>query len=658
MTKEPAAQVAHRYRLRVAAIILFCVTALAGAQCDLASDPITLSITGFGTAHFQEFVTVEAGSRAVLSGDVCIVGEGGAWTIIAEQATISGLRQGEQLRASIREPTLLLDGWRVTAIELEGDGEGLELSQVTFVGRGVMGSAGLLALDTQGGDPVASDVKVLGESFRLEARQARLTGNVVDLQTVVITTCTCPGEPFYTVSGGAGQLDLERRSLAVDDGRLEVAGAKLQLAERVELSGDALQNFSPPVTLEYRPGTTGTGLGVVVPDLELDEGLSLEMGILGLDSQNPLQGFALLRYREENISFTVGRARGGPRADFEIVEPLTPSLDASFAIHNRHEAASDYLHEGLLQLEATPPALELGAGWSLQWNARAFGAVSSQELAGAPAGKPVVSPRLGVAGGARLQLTPTAGSTLALALEGQATGYPALSASQYGVAVRPSWQYRRAPWTVDVAWNRLWTDSGSPFSTKLDRLTPSNRVSTRLAAAGALGGGANGSAQLDVAYDLRRWGGGNPGGLESLGARFGLGYTLGAWKLDLSTRVELAGLLDPDPAGKREGYFQTSVKGIQGEWEVGTRVRYELRPGDEGLSLLEASLALPLAFESGTLTPFLALDFVPLLQRSELPRVSGHGLDLAWASCCGIVRLGYRQHDGTFATSFGLALEH
>ena len=652
MTKTCAPDHSRRYRRGVGAIILFCVSALASAQCDLASDPVTLSIAGFGTAHFQEFETDPTGTGAELIGSVCIVGEDGAWTITAERAIISGLRDGGELKAEIDDATLIFDGWRVEAEELESNGEVLELSDVTFTGRGVAGSAGILAIEAEEGLPRAVDVRVLGENFRLQASEASLRGEIVALEGVVVTTCTCPGEPFYTVSGGSAQLDLTEQRIALMDGELRVAGLSVPLAERVELSSEDFDDISPPVTLEYKPNG-GTGLGVVVPQLELEEGFSLETGLLGLDPFNPLVAFALMHYRDEGVSFSVGRARGGPRADFEVVEQVSPALEAVFAIHNRHYADADFLHEGLFALRTTPEPIAFGAGQKLEWTARAFSAASAQTLSGTP----VVSPRLGVAAGVRMETRVGDGGALALALEGESTSYPAVGASQYGLTLRPSWSFRRAPWTVSIDWHRRWTDSGSPFSTELDKLTPISLASARVVAAGQLGGGADGRAQLDLGYDLRRLDE-DPGGLERLGAGFGLNYPVGRWSVTVESQLELAGVLDPDPGGDRAGYFQVGVAGSRGEWEAGTRLRYGLRPGERGLSLLETSFAVPLEFEHSTITPFLALDFVPLLEHSEMPRVSGHGINITWASCCGTVRMGYRQQEGVFSTSFGLALEH
>ncbi|HEX7003134.1 MAG TPA: hypothetical protein VF168_03000 [Trueperaceae bacterium] len=653
MTKRCLDDASRRYRQVVGALLLFCVTALASAQCDLSNDPVTLSIAGFGTAHFQQFETDPAGTAAELSGSVCIVGEGGRWTITADRATLAGLRSDDELRAEIADATLLFDGWRVEAELLESDGEVLELTDVTFSGSGVMGSAGVLAIEAAAGTPRAVDVRVLGDSFRLAAEEALLTGDLVSLRGVTVTTCTCPGEPFYTVSGGSASLDLQAQVIAIEDGELELAGISVPLAERVELSSDEIDELSPPVTLEYKPNQ-GTGLGVVIPELELEEGFSLEMGILGLDPFTPLLAYALMHYREEGASFSVGRARSGPQADFELVREISPAVEAVFSVRNRHYPESDFLHEGVVSLRAAPGPFVFGSGQQLDWHGAAFSAASSQTISG----RSVLSPRLGVRGGVRAQTSLDGAGTLALALEGESTTYPALGTSQYGVSLRPSWSYSRSPFTVSVSWNRLWTDSGSPFSAKLDRLTPSSRLDAAIVVAGRLAGGADGRFDIDFTYDLLRSAESDPGGLEVLGAGFGVSYPAGLWSITFESRIELAGLLDPDPGGDRDGYFAASARAVQGEWEAGSRFRYDLRPDERGLGLLEVSAAVPIEFDNSTITPFLALDFVPLIEHSELPRVSGHGINITWASCCGTVRLGYRQQEGVFSTSFGLALEH
>lgn len=250
------------------------------------------------------------------------------------------------------------------------------------------------------------------------------------------------------------------------------------------------------------------------------------------------------------------------------------------------------------------------------------------------------------------------GGTATIALEGRYTEYPAFAVGQYGVSLKTGWRYRREGWSLELDHDRLWTDSGSPFSTKLDRLTPQNKLSLGAAVAGPLSGDLEGSARLALGYDLLMLGSAVPNGLERLGASFGLEYPAGEWALAFRGQLELAGLLDPDPAAKRLAHVLVIMSAERGEWEVGTQARYDLRPGRQGLSLLEASAAVPFGFDSGTLTPFLAVDFAPLLLEQEVPRVSGHGALITWRSCCGTLKVGYRQQGDSFATTFGFALEY
>jgi hypothetical protein len=642
-------------RGRLAGLLLLALAApIAWGQCDLSQEPVRLTVNGLGTAYFQDFETAPDGASVELSGGVCIVGEGTGWTLVAESALLSGLRPGEQPRVEVDGPVLTYQGWRIVAEMLRSDATELALEEASFSGKGVLGSARTLLVDLRGGGTSAREVRVLGESFRLEAEAAELLGDAVDMKVVTITTCTCPGRPFYVVSGNEARLELGTQRLDVEGGELHVAGLRLQLAERFQLSAAVFEELALPVTLEYRPGSNGTGLGLVVPDLELDEGLSLEMGVLGLDGANPLQAFALANYRSGKVSFSAGRARGGPRADFSYVEPLAPGLEASLAIRNRHEAQSDFLHEGVLELRAAPAPLALRGDAELSLNGSLFAAGSAQELSGGT----VVSPRLGTAAGAQVALPTGPGATLTVGLEGRLTDYPAFDASQYGVSLRTGWRYRRGPWSLDLRHQRMWTDSGSPFSTKLDRLVPANELAAQAAVTGPLAAGFSGRARLDFDYDLLLLGGNEPEGFERLGATVGVDYPVGGWTLGLEGNLELAGLLDPDPGGDRKAHVQTTFSAEREEWELGAKVRWGLRPGREGLSLLETRLAVPLGFDQGKLTPYLALDFAPLLTGGDSLRLSGHGVELTWRSCCGTLKLGYRQQDSAFSTTIGLALEH
>lgn len=640
--------------LRLSMVLLLLLAwPLAAAQCELPTDGISLAIEDFGNAYFREFEADPASGRAELLGGVCIVAEDAGWTLVAERVHLSGFREGERLDARADNATVLLNGWRVMAERLLSDGEVLDLVNVAFTGEGVTGSASRLTVDVDEGKPTARGVRLLGKGFRVEAALAELGGTTLDLSTVVLTTCTCPGDPSYTVSGRSARLDLKDRRVTVNEGHLDLGAVRVPLGDRVELSSAALARLKSPVALEYQPAST-TGLGVVFPGLELDEGLSLEMGLLGLDAANPLQGFALVHYRAEELNFSVGRARGGPRADFRMIEPLNESFTAGFAIRNRHEESSDYLHEGLLELRASPPSVSFERGGRVDWHARVFAAASSQKVPAVT----VMSPRLGASAGMRLEAHPASGATFTLGIDGRYTSYPAYGRGQYGVTLRPGWHYRLAPWTFTVDYRRRWTDSGSPFTASLDRISPVNTLGAKLAIAGPLGGGADGAARVDFGYDFLRLGTGPPGGLDELGAGFGLSYPVVDWTVAVQTRLELAGLLDPAGKGERKAHFQAGVTGTRGEWEAGTRLRYDLRPGEKGLALLETSLAVPLQLTDLIVTPFLALDFVPTLQNGELPGVSGHGLSLTWASCCGTVRVGYRQKQGSFSTNFGLALEN
>jgi hypothetical protein len=651
----PGARRPARPARLIAGLLLLALAApVAWGQCDLSQEPVRLTVNGLGTAYFQDFETTPDGTAVELSGGVCIVGEGTRWTLVAETATLSGLQSGDEPRAEVERPVLTYQGWRIVAEVLRSDATELALEEATFSGRGVMGSARTLLVDLRGGGTSAQEVRVLGESFRLEAEAAELLNDAVDMRLVTITTCTCPGTPFYLVSGSEARLELGSQRLEVEGGELRLAGLRLPLAERFQLSAAIFEELALPVTLEYRPGSSGTGLGLVVPDLELEEGLSLEMGLLGLDGGKPLQAFALANYRRGNVSFSAGRARGGPRADFSYVEPLAPGLEASFAIRNRHEVQSDFLHEGVLELLAAPAPLKLPGDSSLSLKGSLFAAGSAQELPGGT----VVSPRLGTLAGAQVAVPTGPGATLTVGVEGRLTDYPAVAASQYGVSLRTGWRYRRGPWTLDLRHQRMWTDSGSPFSTKLDRLVPANELVAQAALAGPLGGGFNGRARLDFDYDLLLLGGDEPEGIERLGATVAVGYPVGGWSFGLEGNLELAGLLDPDPAGERKAHVQTTFTAEREEWELGAKVRWGLRPGSEGLSLLETRLAVPLGYDQGTLTPYLALDFAPLLTGGDSLRLSGHGVALTWRSCCGTLKLGYRQQDSTFSTTIGLALEH
>ena len=622
-------------------------------SCEMGAAPTALTIEGLGRAYFEDFESDTGAGTALLFGNVCIEAQDGSWLVRAEQVQLEGLGTDSGVRGSIERALLRTGGWVARSQHLEIDERGFTLGSVEFAGRGFSGEALRLQVSRETAQLDAWDVAMSGAGMEFRARTATLGESDADLRDVSITTCDCPGEPLYTVDGSAARLDLGRESLILEGGQLNLPGARIGLRQGFELSAGTFEELSLPVSFEFGGGN-GEGLGVIVPDLKLGEGLTAQFGLLHLFAQDPVRPFGLLNYSEGDVSFTVGAGREGPVSRFELRRTLADTVRLGFLVRNRHEPDFHYLHEGVLSANLVPYALDMPGRTRLTFDAGAFVAASAQT----PSSGTVAGARVGVSGGTQFDITLGQGATYTADADAQFTVYPDLDASQYGVTLRNRLRYSQSPLTVSVEHRRRWTDSGSPFTTRLDRLTPQHTLTAAGTVAGVIEGVGDADLQLNFGYDLLRLNEAEYGGLTRLGASAGLKRPLaGNWTGTARASVELAGMLDPDPAGRRDGYAQLDVGASGGEWELGARARYALRPGEEGFDLLEARAAVPLELGEVTLTPFLALDFAPLVWEDEGIGISGHGVIVTWASCCGTLRVGYRQQADKFVTELSVALE-
>lgn len=632
------------------ALLLLGLLGSAAGQCSLAGDPYEFEVRGLGTAYFQSFRQDPATDSAVFRGDVCITGEGGAWTILTDEVRVEGLRG--DLRLEMARGVLLLEGWRIEAEGLVGDAERVRLAGATFSGQGIDGSAEGITLDVATGDVALERVRATGERFRFEAARGRLVEASLILEDAVVTTCVCDGPSAYRVRTEETRLDLGNGRVVLRRGVLETGPLRIRLSDELELGEAALADLRLPVTLEYRgddpaAGRVGTGLGLLLPSLPVEDGLRLEAGVVGLDPEHPLAPFALLRHKTPAVEFEVGRSRAGPRVRMLVREPLAPDLTLELGIANLHEPAHDFLHEGHMALVARRDGLPLPAGATFDLHGRVLAAASSQALDPA-----VTDLRLGVTGGGTLRAPLPLGS-LELAGGAGATRYPGAETTQWSVRLAPALRAAGGGLHAGVRLERLWTNGASPFTPRLDRLAPSAELTASLRYAAPLGDHTGLDASLALRYDLlpaRR-------GLEEARLRAAVRREWGSWALVPELELELADRLDPAAPGARDSYLRLGVRGRRQGLELGSEARLALSPGGEALETLELYGAAPLELGEVTLRPFLALDAVPLLRAGEPPRLSGHGLELTWRSCCGTVQLGYRQRGSDFVTRFGLALE-
>ncbi len=112
----------------------------------------------------------------------------------------------------------------------------------------------------------------------------------------------------------------------------------------------------------------------------------------------------------------------------------------------------------------------------------------------------------------------------------------------------------------------------------------------------------------------------------------------GRWRLHLAG--DAAGWVDPRPGRPTHASFGASW--TRDRWELGARFDVDL--GGAAPIWREAIVfgAWPIVAGNWAWQPYLAFDLAAFA-RGGAGWWSGHGLELAWTSCCGIVELGYRH---------------
>src|SRR5690606_25822015 len=164
---------------------------------------------------------------------------------------------------------------------------------------------------------------------------------------------------------------------------------------------------------------------------------------------------------------------------------------------------------------------------------------------------------------------------------------------------------------------------------------------------------------------------GEPAGYVSAIAEAGVQYLEGTWTVDASVSSQLAGLLSPE--SEPDAYVTYVLQGQRAGWPAvvqGTEGpivphgAFELRAealqglADQvGLRRLELSAAVPFAFPSLELRPFIGFDIAPTILSGGLPELSVHGLDLTFITCCGSLTVGYTNERGAWSASFSIDLE-
>lgn len=622
---------------------------VATARCSPSASSSSMTIQGFGTATFTQLRTDTSRGRIDFYGGVCVEGEGALWTLRADRLNLE--QAGGKVIATASAATVTYEGWRLKAETLRATRTDLALNRVEISGVGVTGTATSVAVDLTHNTMALTAPEVHGSTFYVHGARAQLDGNGIVVDAPTITSCTCAGPHLYDVVGRRARIDAQGQRVVLEGGRLEAGGITIPLGERVTLSAASLRALSVPVQVSYVPtdkaaGVTGTGLGVTVGPVDLAPDVQAKVGLTGLDGNYPLDSLALLSGRSAGTRFTFGRAPGGVRMEMTTDQPVLPWLDAGFDTRILEPGNRDALREALLHVRARAPLPALHGSAAVT----VLAAASSQT----PSSGEVSGPRLSATGSLSAATPGAPWGQLGFSVRASQSLYPAQHASQWGIDLRPSYTLLAGPWRLSAAYLARFTDSGSPFTTTLDRLEPAQRPSLQASVTGPLAAGWSGSVAVAARYDLVA----SPStdaGVNRLDVHGSLARRLGRWRLQFGSDAVLAGIVEPN--GARDGSLSARVSATDGAWEFGARARYTFAPDPLGLDTVQVSAAVPIELPGVELRPYLALNFAPTLAAGALPAVSGHGLDVTFVTCCGALTLGYRDQDGTWNVKVAVDLQ-
>jgi hypothetical protein len=630
----------------------FLLSAMASGQnCEaLFPEAFALSYPGISIrfGNFLGEADVEKGPYTLVDG-VCIENAEGVQLITVE-ATFTIVEDSVTIEA--RNVEVTFGDYELTADSIVSSSEGVELTEVIFQGTNLSGIAQRASYTFENQAIELLESSVRGQSLTIDSTRARLVGNEATFEDLTVTTCQCRGDPFYVVRSPLATFDLTTQTLNVSEGTLELIGLRLAF-NNVTVSPETLRDFRFPVTIEYVPGNVedgATGLGIRVPSLRFDDTLTLELGIVGLDTNYPLGGIFVIHFKDEKSVADIGLTPFGFQADFRTTEPLAPWLGLTFGVTNREWLKADFLHEGYASLDART-SVSLLRGDALGLSAQLLMAASSQTL---PAG-PVIDGRLAFNTEANYRVPPLPFGQFEFNTQTKLSYYPVVQRTQWGVRLTPRWRHRLGPASFEVSYTRQWTNAASPFSTKLDKLEPESRIIASTTVAGSLSPSLQGELRFGLNYnvlDVDRYFG---EGFTSLSASGNLTYQINTLTVTPTFSLELAPLMNPDLDEDIKALLNSGITVSGGSWEAGFATSYDLELSD--FTKIQTLGSFTVDVGELSLEPFLALNVLPTLTENKWPQLSGHGLEVAWRTCCGTLNVGYRQLDDKFTTTFAVTFE-
>ncbi len=666
-------------RLLVALLLLGTLGA-AAAQCSRGPRTASITLPGFLAVYYQQFTSNAAADTADFYGGVCVTAVGGEWTVLADRVHIGALSADIFIQA--KEPTLYMEGWRMSGTELVASTEHLTLTGARFTGPDVGGSAGQLDIDLASGSFTLANLVFTGSSFAVTGEVATLQGAVLQVEGAGVTTCIGPEPPPFAVESSVATIDLDGRAVHLKDGLLRVGNLRIPLRDELDVDERTFSDFEFPVKVanveasSTSPAQRGAGLSVRIVGIPLADGVTLEFGATGVNRPGETAPVALLRTAadEGRMRATVGLEAGAPYLDVGVGAPLTPWLTLSATARSGAAPARRARHEGRIGLEASLPVPTLNGSVG----AELFAAMTALTEDAGTSQPDVAGARLGASATVTASSGPLrAGGvplgTFGVEVRAQVTRYPYVwgetaaveSATQWGVRVAPTWRLVSGPLSASLGYDARFTNEASPFGASVDRLTALQRATGSVAVQGGIAGPLSGRLAFSVTYDAFP----TPTvsvGFKRLRGSGSLTLASDPWTVALTATVETAGLMNTLPdvgafvevdlSATRHGWPELAAGAPYGALELGVNAQYGLLPASTGLDRLELRAGVPLAFETVELRPFVAVDFAGLLHGGS-PKLSGYGLDATFITCCGSFTLGALNNRGAWGASIAVDLE-
>lgn len=654
-------------KLLLSLILLLSSSAFA-LTCETLEGAFEIPLEGLGSLFIgdldslQDLNSNDSTQSIRLFNGVCLLATEG-WQLESDIIIIRIQEFGFSVSATDIQANVF--GWTLHADSLEASPEQLSLFTLELESDLVSGFAAEARFNLETSAISFRDISAQTNSLSVRGESAEVLEETLIFKNAVASTCTCV-DPFYSLSATEAIYDYTTETLSLANGKLNVRGLAFVIGDQV-FSEESFADFRIPFEIAYTEDSSssrGTGLGIRVPKLKLSEEAWLELAVLGLDNDFDWQAVFLAHYKTDNLSIVAGRNNFGPQLDVVMQENLTPWLSLELATFNKHWLEQNFLHDLRASLVAAK-AIDFVATLNLSLRAEAFLAASHQLLTAESNPESILSTRQGLEFKVNYRTATTAWGQLSGSVSAKSTHYLAYDETQYGLFL--SNQYSKA-FTKDhvlrLNSSQVWTNSASPFSTTLDRLSPKQSLSFSFSGKNTLTNNLNlsygASSTFDFLNEANDW-----RNLEKLSVSSRLDWQQHDLLISPFVRGELAALMNNSLSSSSHGYLETGISFSRpnsgpsplsslDDWLFNTSYRWDLITGEP--SKLELSSVLPFEIGNLALSPFIALDFLASFE-GDLPRVSGHGLSGTLSTCCGIIDFAYRQSNNSFLTEFAVRFE-